>query len=96
METGSDWTFNSNPDIPIKERAILENEIEKVIANLKAARENVNCKCANGVKSLHYVKTKTIMLHFVIELANPNGTMKDFLRDYGDVFNMAWIRIITG
>lgn len=25
---------------------------------------------------------------------NPNGTMKDFLKDYGDVFNMAWIRII--
>ncbi|HBR22408.1 MAG TPA: hypothetical protein DD713_07590 [Nitrospiraceae bacterium] len=25
---------------------------------------------------------------------NANGTMKDFLGDYGDVFNMAWIRII--
>jgi len=27
---------------------------------------------------------------------NPNGTINDFLRDYGDVFNMAWIRIIMG
>jgi len=27
---------------------------------------------------------------------NPNGTINDFLRDYGDVFNMAWMRIITG
>ena len=25
---------------------------------------------------------------------NPNGTMKDFLRDYGDVFNMAWMNLI--
>ena len=25
---------------------------------------------------------------------NPNGTMKDFLKDYGDVFNMAWINLI--
>jgi len=27
---------------------------------------------------------------------NPKGTMEDFIRDYGDVFNMAWIKIITG
>ncbi len=25
---------------------------------------------------------------------NPNGTMKDVLRDYGDVFNMAWMNLI--
>jgi len=25
---------------------------------------------------------------------NPNGMMKDFLKDYGDVFNMAWMNII--
>lgn len=25
---------------------------------------------------------------------NPKGTIKDFLRDYGDVFNMAWINLI--
>ena len=25
---------------------------------------------------------------------NPNGTMRDFLRDYGDVFNMAWMNLI--
>jgi hypothetical protein len=25
---------------------------------------------------------------------NPNGTINDFLRDYGDVFNMAWMNLI--
>jgi len=25
---------------------------------------------------------------------NPNGTMKDFIKDYGDVFNMAWMNLI--
>lgn len=25
---------------------------------------------------------------------NPNGTINDFLKDYGDVFNMAWINLI--
>jgi hypothetical protein len=25
---------------------------------------------------------------------NPNGTINDFLRDYGDVFNMAWMNVI--
>ena len=25
---------------------------------------------------------------------NPKGTMEDFIRDYGDVFNMAWINLI--
>lgn len=25
---------------------------------------------------------------------NPKGTMKDFIKDYGDVFNMAWMNVI--
>jgi hypothetical protein len=28
--------------------------------------------------------------------ANPDGTMKDFLKDYGDVFNIVWMNLILG
>ena len=42
---------------------------------------------------LEYVKR---MFRRYVKNENPNGTISDFLRDYGDVFNMAWIRIIMG
>ncbi|OGW27040.1 MAG: hypothetical protein A2X59_01040 [Nitrospirae bacterium GWC2_42_7] len=43
---------------------------------------------------------KKVMAHIdkefgkYIKNANPNGTMKDFLKEYGDVFNIFWMNLI--